>query len=118
MKAHPQLQELSSRVPGDSPFTKKYGRLLILATSNFQEEMMCVLFQLFDLMHHCFTFPDYQLVPTLEEFSQLLGVPVLDQIIFTGLEDTPKPEVIAKALHLKRSDIVENWETRSGVKGS
>ena len=85
VKAHPQLQELASRVPGDSPFTKKYGRLLSLATSNFQEEMMCVLFQFFDPMHHCFTFPDYQLVPTLEEFSQLLGVPVLDKIPFTGL---------------------------------
>ena len=78
---------------------------------------MCVLFQFFDPMHHCFTFPDYQLVPTLEEFSQLLGVLVLDQIPFTGLEETPKPEVISKALHLKRSDIVTNWETKSGVKG-
>ena len=77
---------------------------------------MCVLFQFFDPMHHCFTFPDYQFVPTLEEFSQLLGVPVFDQIPFTGLEEIPKPEVIAKALHLKRSDIVTNWETRSGVK--
>ena len=117
VKANPQLQELVSRVPGDSPFIKKYGRLLNLATSNIQEEMMCVLFQFFDPMHHYFTFPDYQLVPTLEEFSQLLGVHVLDQIPFTDLEETPKPEVIVEALHLKRSGIVANWETRSGVKG-
>ena len=117
MKAYPQLQELASRVPEDSPFTKKYGRLLSLATSNFQEEMMCVLFQFFDPIHHCFTFPDYQLVPTLEEFSLLLGVSVLDQIPFTGLEAIPKPEVMAEALHLKRADIIENWESRSGVKG-
>ena len=117
VKAHPQLRELASRVPGDSPFTKKYGRLLSLATSNFQEEMMCVLFQFFDPVHHCFTFPDYQLVPTLEEFSLLLGVPVLDQIPFTGLEGIPKPKVIAEAFHMKRADIIANWETRSGVKG-
>ena len=78
---------------------------------------MCVLFRFFDPMHHCFTFPDYELVPTLEEFFQLLGVHVLYQIPFTGLEETPKPEVIAKALHLKRSDIVTNWEIRSGAKG-
>ena len=103
-------------MPGDSPFTKKYGRLLSLANSNFQEEMMCVLFQFFDPMHHCFTFPDYQLVPTLDEFSRLLAVPVLDQIPFTDLEETPNPEVIAIALHLKRYDIVTNWETRSGIK--
>ena len=108
VKAQPQLQELASRVPGDSPFTKKYGRLLNLATSNFQEEIMCMLFQFFDPMHHCFTFPDYQLVPTLGEFSLLLGVPVLDQAPFTALEGIPKPEVIAEALHLKRSDIVAN----------
>ena len=61
--------------------------------------MLKVVFQFFDPVHHCFTFPDYQLVPTLEEFSQLLGVPVLDQIPFIGLEGTPKPEVISKALH-------------------
>ena len=78
---------------------------------------MCVLFQFFDPVHHCFTFPDYQLVPTLEELSLLLGVYVLDQVPFTGLEGTPKPEVIAEALHLKRADIIANWETRSGVKG-
>ena len=78
---------------------------------------MCVLFQFFDPMHHCFTFPDYQLAPTLEEFSQLLGVHVVDQILFADLEETPKNEFIAKALHLRRSDIVANWETRSGVKG-
>ena len=48
VKVSPQIQELASRVPGDSPFIKKYGRLLNLATSNFQEEIMCVLFQFFD----------------------------------------------------------------------
>ena len=69
VKVLPQLQELASRVPGDSPFTNKYGRLLNLATLNFQEEIMCVLFQFFDPMHHCFIFLNYQLVPTLEEFS-------------------------------------------------
>ncbi|CAI8599599.1 unnamed protein product [Vicia faba] len=111
------IRELALRVSGDSSFTKKYGRLFNLATSNFQEEMMCVLFQFFDPMHHCFTFPDYQLVSILEDFSQFLGVLVLDQIPFADLEETPKPEVIVEALHLKRSDIITNWETRSGVKG-
>ena len=45
------------------------------------------------------------------------GVPVLDQLPFTGLEGIPKPEFIAKALHLKRADIIANWETGSGFKG-
>ena len=79
--------------------------------------MISVLFQFFDPKHQCFTFPDYQLVPTLEEFSQLLDIPILEQFPFTGLEEVPNPEVIASSLHLKRADVVSNWETRSGVKG-
>ena len=68
-------------------------------------------------MHHCFTFLDYQLVPTLEEFSHLLGISILEQVPFTGMEEVPRPEDIASALHLKRADVVSNWETRSGVEG-
>ena len=75
---------------------------------------MRVLFQFFDPKHHCFTFPDYQLVPTLEEFSRLLGIPILDQIPFSGLEKVPKSEEVAAALHMTKSDIETNWVTRSG----
>ena len=53
----------------------------------------------------------------MEEFSQLLGVLILNKIPFTSIEKDPKPEEIASALHLKRSNIVANWETRSWVKG-
>ena len=35
---------------------------------------------------------------------------------FTDLGEAPKPEFIAVTLHLKRSNIISNWETRSGVK--
>ena len=71
---------------------------------------MSVLFQFFDPKHHFFTFQDYQLVPTLEEISQLLGVSILEQVPFTGMEGTPRPEEIASALHLKQADVVSNWE--------
>ncbi|KAI5387005.1 hypothetical protein KIW84_073234 [Lathyrus oleraceus] len=60
---------------------------------------------------------DYQLVPTLEEFSRLLGIPILDQTPFSGLEKIPKSEEVAVALHMTKSDIETNWVTRSGVKG-
>ena len=53
----------------------------------------------------------------MEEFYQLLGVPILDQLPFTDIKGEPRPEEIARALHLQQSDVVENWETRSGVKG-
>ena len=117
VKVHPQLKEFASRIPESSPFIEKHGRLLNLVTSTPDEEMLTMLFQFFDPLHHCFTFPDYQLVPTMEEFSQLLGVPILNQSSFNGMERDPKPEEIAQALSLQRSDVVANWETRRGVQG-
>ena len=95
VKVSPQLKELVSKVPNDYPFTKKYDRLINLVTTNFEEDMVHVLFQFFDPKHHCFTFPDYQLVPTTEEFSQLLVVTILDLLPFTGVERELRPEEIA-----------------------
>src|SRR3954467_15787243 len=112
-----ELKDLVSEFPRNVQFTEKHGHLLHLVTSKFEEDMIRVLFQFFDPEHHCFTFPDYQLVPTLEEFSELIGLPIRDQLPFTGLERKPKPEVIAAALHLRKSEIKSNWETKSGVEG-
>ncbi|XP_058745884.1 uncharacterized protein LOC131618734 [Vicia villosa] len=113
----PELKELVSKVPENSRFAERHGCLLRLVSSDFEEDMMRVLFLFFDPMHHCFTFPDYQLVPTLEEFYELLCLPIRDQMPFTGLEDVPKPEVMASALHIEKSEVVSNWETKNGVKG-
>ncbi|XP_058757094.1 uncharacterized protein LOC131630326 [Vicia villosa] len=111
----PLLKVLVSKVPDKSQFRKKHGYLLGLVSAGFDEDMMRVMFHFFDPLHHCFTFPDYQLVPTLEEFSRILGIPILDQVPFTGLEVTPKSERIAAALQLRKSDIT--WVKRSGVEG-
>ena len=92
VKIPPQLKDLVSRVPKDSPFTKIHGRLLSLVTSSFEEDMVKVLVQFFDPLHYCFTFSDYQLVPTLEEFSQLMGIHILNQLPFKGIERDPKSE--------------------------
>ena len=113
----PQLKELASKIPEYSPFTKRHGRLLNLVNSNIEEDMVKVLFQFFYPLHHCFTLPDYQLVPTLEEFYQLLRIPILNKLPFNGTKREPTPEDVVQALHLQPSDIKGHWETRSGVKG-
>ena len=92
VKVSLQLKDLELRVPERSLFTKKHGRLLNLVTVKPDEELLKVLFQFFDPLHHYFTFPDYHLVPTMEEFSRLLGVPILDQSPFNGTEERPKPK--------------------------
>src|ERR1051325_8035279 len=84
-----QLKEFVAEIPDHAQFIKRHGYLLDFVISGFEEDMMHFLFQYFDPKHHCFTFLDYQLVPTLEEFSKLLGIPILDQMPFTGLEKVP-----------------------------
>ena len=82
--------------------------MLSLVAIGFDEGLMSVLFQFLDPKHHCFTFPDYQLVATLEEFSKILGLSILEQIPFTSLEQDPTAEDVSIDFHLKPSDIESN----------
>ena len=78
------LKALVAKIPDTTSFIRRHGYLLSLITSKLDEEMMSVLVQFYDLLYHCFTFQDYQLVPTLEEFSELLGILIREQTPFTG----------------------------------
>ncbi|XP_058758165.1 uncharacterized protein LOC131631387 [Vicia villosa] len=70
-----------------------------------------------DPLLHCFTYRDFQLVPTLEEFSSILGLPVLDQMPYTGEEEVPKLEDVVAALHLPRSEIKKVWVSKGDYTG-
>ena len=85
------LKELIAKMPDTTSFLRRHGYLLSLVTSKLDEQMMSVLVQFYDPLYHCFTFQDYQLVPTLEEFSDLLGIPILEQTPFTGWEKILRP---------------------------
>ena len=78
------LKELFAKMPDTTSFIRRHGYLLSLVTSKLDEQMMSVLVQFYDPLYHCFTFQDYQLVPTLEEFSDLLGISILEKTPFTG----------------------------------
>lgn len=79
--------------------------------------ILSTLVQLYGPLYHCFTFPDYQLMPTLEEYSYLLGLPISDQIPFFGLEEIPKDKVISEATHLKMSEIKAHITIKGGILG-
>ncbi|XP_050908793.1 uncharacterized protein LOC127122515 [Lathyrus oleraceus] len=111
------LRELGSLVVSPEDFKHRYGRLLPLLKTNMMEGILATLVQLYDPLYRCFTFPDYQLVPTLEEFSHLIGLPIHDQVPFSGLEEIPKHQDIAKATHLKMSEIEANITTKGGILG-
>ncbi|KAI5416631.1 hypothetical protein KIW84_041599 [Lathyrus oleraceus] len=59
----------------------------------------------------------FQLVPTLEEYSHLLGIHVSSRVPFSGLEEIPRSSIIAEALHLKKYEIKAHWVKKGGLFG-
>ena len=81
-----ELRKLASFVLDPLDFKQRHGKLLSILSTDVVEGLLSVLVQFYDPLYHCFTFPDFQLVPTLEEYSHLLGIPISSRVPFSGLE--------------------------------
>jgi hypothetical protein len=58
-----------------SNFVHKYGKIRDLLDVPVQVEAITAYAQFYDPPLWCFTFQNFQLAPTLEEFGQILGSP-------------------------------------------
>ncbi|KAI5418708.1 hypothetical protein KIW84_043076 [Lathyrus oleraceus] len=65
----------------------------------------------------CFTFQDYQLAPTLEEYSILLSIPIQHQIPFLDVPKEVDFRLIARALHLGVKEVSDSWKSSGDVVG-
>ncbi|XP_050896604.1 uncharacterized protein LOC127103382 [Lathyrus oleraceus] len=81
------------------------------------EGILATLVKFYDPLYRFFTFPDYQLVPTLVEFSHLIGLSIPDQVPISGLEEIPKHQDIAEVSHLRVSEIKANLTIKGGILG-
>src|ERR1043165_6352229 len=90
-------------------FRKDHGNILPLLMEDYEFYAMQSLLQFYDSELRCFTFQDYQLAPTLEEYSFLLGINITNSLPFVKRMDTPDFEAIAKALSLRVSEVRDNW---------
>ena len=57
-------------------FHKMYRKILDLTTAEVFTEAVVSLAQYYDQPLRCFTFGDFQIVPTVEEFEEILGCPL------------------------------------------
>ena len=57
------------------------------------------------------------MLPTLEEYSHLIGIPILDQVPFSGLESIPTSREIADLLYIYESLIEAHMTTKGGIQG-
>ncbi|KAI5437492.1 hypothetical protein KIW84_023561 [Lathyrus oleraceus] len=112
-----ELRKLSSFVLDPLDFKQRHGKLLSILSADVVEGLLSVLVQFYDPLYCCFSFPDYQLVTTLEEYAHLLGIPVSNKVTFSGLEEIPISHRIVEALHLKKSKIGAHWVRKGGLFG-
>ena len=106
------IQQLMKLMDHDSleGFRKDYGLILSFVTvlSKDQHDALFTLLQFYDPPLRCFTFPDYILVPTLEEIASFLRVPIKSQLWFYNSEFLPDLSMVASATYLGKSVLKAN----------
>ncbi|XP_058750903.1 uncharacterized protein LOC131623923 [Vicia villosa] len=113
------LVRLSTRVTGQNldEFRKTYGHILLMLTTRIDEWGLYTLLQFYDSELCCFTFQDYQLAPTLEEYAHILQIKVQHKVPFVCAPEKPKMDRIADALYLSMKDVKDNWKPNGGTHG-
>ncbi|KEH22416.1 transmembrane protein, putative [Medicago truncatula] len=111
------LRKLGKKVVCMDDFYKQHGNLMGVVKTDIDEGILNAFVQFYDPGYHCFTFQDYQILPTLEEYSCWINLPVLDKVPFSGLEETPKHSTIATALHLETDEVKAHLITRGKFLG-
>ncbi|GAU40821.1 hypothetical protein TSUD_398050, partial [Trifolium subterraneum] len=96
-------------------FTLKYGRILDLLEIPVQVDAVTALAQFYDPPLRCFTFQDFQLAPTLEEFGQILDFSRKKLVPYKRIGQVPKLEDLA--VLLKISDLNLHFKTERGASG-
>ncbi|XP_050904197.1 uncharacterized protein LOC127118095 isoform X2 [Lathyrus oleraceus] len=113
------LIELSNFVTcgNQKEFVDQYGDLLTLLKMVVDPVPLQTLLQFYDPELRCFTFQDYQLAPTLEEYSILMNVPIKYQVPFLDVPKEVDFRVVARALHLSIKEVSDNWKSSGDVVG-
>ncbi|KAI5434775.1 hypothetical protein KIW84_021553 [Lathyrus oleraceus] len=113
------LIELSSLITSGNQkgFVDQYGDILTLLKMVVDPVPLQTLLQLYDPELHCFTFQDYQLAPTLEEYSILLSVPIQHQVPFLDVPKEVDFRIVARALQLSIKEVCDNWKPSGDVVG-
>ncbi|XP_058759674.1 uncharacterized protein LOC131632985 [Vicia villosa] len=98
-------------------FTDNYGNILTLLETVVETPALQTLMQFYDPEMRCFTFQDYQLAPTLEEYSIILNLKIKDEVPFIDVPKEVNFKSIAAALYLSIKEVSDDWKSNGGVSG-
>ncbi|XP_058780714.1 uncharacterized protein LOC131654768 [Vicia villosa] len=114
-----KMKQIRKELPNKSmkSFVLKYGKILDLLSENVKIDVIAALIQFYDVPLRCFTFQNFQLAPTLEEFDRILGFSKIKKDVYVGIGQTTKVEDLAKALGISYTNFVPNYKTKGKVQG-
>ncbi|XP_028236991.1 uncharacterized protein LOC114416321 [Glycine soja] len=113
------LQELRGLIGQlqQQAFHKTYGKIWDLATIEVSAKAITSLTQYYDQSLRCFTFEDFQLVPTVEEFEEILGCPLEGRKPYLLSGFYPSMPRIAKIVRISAQELDRVKQNRNGVIG-
>ncbi|XP_054806256.1 uncharacterized protein LOC129308911 [Prosopis cineraria] len=102
------LIELSRHIKGKimQDFKRKYGNILDLLPVTIHNDAIMELSQYWDASLRCFTFQDFQMAPTLEEYGEILRMPLKENMavyLYPGY--LPSRGTIAKILEIPKEKV-------------
>ncbi|XP_050875082.1 uncharacterized protein LOC127078690 [Lathyrus oleraceus] len=98
-------------------FGKNYGNLLSILNQRVDHITLVTLAQFYDIPLRCFTFQDFQLAQTLEEFERLVRIPMKNKPLFEGTNESLPLEIIVNTPHMDEREVEANLETKGNTKG-
>ncbi|XP_050916001.1 uncharacterized protein LOC127131111 [Lathyrus oleraceus] len=94
-----------------------YGNLLGILNTEVNIIDGHTLVQVYDPSLICFTFQDYQLAPTLVDYSHMLGIRIKNQVPYVRTKELPKYQDLAEALHIGKKEVELNLKPKGGIHG-
>ena len=98
-------------------FRKTYGKILDLTLAEISIEAITSLTQYYNQPLRCFTFGDFQLVPTIEEFEEILGCPLEGRKPYLFFGCLPSLSRIATVVKDSARGLDRVRQTRNGIAG-
>lgn len=112
----PRLDNLNAMSSKIAPVKYKcyayYGNILDLVNESVDYVALTTLAQYYDIPMHCFTFPDFQMAPTLEEFERILNRSIKDKNPFPKIEEDFIMPKLASVLGIDVGELAASWASK------
>lgn len=101
----------------DKKFKAIFSNIVDLLTEKVDYGTITTLPQYYDIPLRCFTFPDFQISPALEDIEWLLDRPIMEYNPFPKLEEGFFLYELSTTMDIKANELVANWGSKGTIKG-